>query len=138
MKNINEGLEMMLSDVSDMVVSRLYETEAFGFDSQPRFLNAAARFKTPMDPFTTLDCIKTIQKEISGERVFVNGPRSLDIDILLHGRGIIDLPHLVIPHPRMLERKFVLKPLAEIAPQLTHPITGETVRDCLRKLESHG
>ena len=125
---------MMLSDAKDMVVSKLHETEALGFQSQPKFLNAVASFKTTMDPFTTLDRIKDIQKKISGDRVLVNGPRSLDIDILIHGRTVIDLPGLVIPHPRMLERKFVLEPLAEIAPQLTHPVTRETIRDCLRKL----
>ena len=133
-KNIDEGLKMMLSDVRDMVVSKLYETEAVGFNSQPKFLNAAAYFKTTMDPFTTLDRIKGIQKVISGDRVLVNGPRALDIDILLHGRTVIDLPGLVIPHPRMLDRKFVLEPLVEISPQLTHPVTGKTFRDCLRKL----
>lgn len=132
--NISQGLDMLRDASKHVVVSGLYESSAAGFEGQPRFLNAACRVWTLLDPFELMAEIRRIQSIVSGSRPFLNGPRTLDIDILLHGRTALDVPGLTLPHLRMMEREFVLMPLAEIAPGLAHPLTGETVSSALRPL----
>ena len=87
-----------------------------------------------MDPFELMAEARRMQAAISGDRPFLNGPRTLDIDVLLHGGTVLDVPGLIVPHPRMMLREFVLTPLAEIAPGLTHPLTGETVSSAILRL----
>ena len=132
--NISQGLDMLRDASKHLVVSGLYESSAAGFEVQPRFLNAACRLWTLLDPFELMAEIQRVQMAVSGDRPFLNGPRTLDIDILVHGRTGLDVPGLTVPHPRMMLREFVLTPLAEIAPGLTHPLTGETVGSALRRL----
>ena len=124
------GLRVLASDVT---MSSLYETRPHGFSGQPSFLNAVCRIWTRLSPFELLYAIQKIQK--TGHRpVFLNGPRGLDVDLLMYGQHVIDLPHLVVPHPRLHEREFVLAPLTEIAPGLIHPVRKETVLGLLRRL----
>jgi 2-amino-4-hydroxy-6-hydroxymethyldihydropteridine diphosphokinase len=99
-------------------VSSLYETEPVDFLAQPWFLNCVAEAKTSFSPLELLRELRTTEACLGSKKEFAKGPRLLDIDILLFGSETIDLPELQIPHPRMLQRKFVLAPLAEIAPQL--------------------
>ena len=129
-----------LRDVSTGVeVSDLYETSPQGFGGQPAFVNAACRIWTRLDPFELLEKIGEIHAEIGTRRAFVNGPRAIDLDILVFGRWVIDSPALTIPHPRLAEREFVLRPLADIAPGgLEHPVLHETVASMLARLLAAG
>ncbi|MDA1348343.1 MAG: 2-amino-4-hydroxy-6-hydroxymethyldihydropteridine diphosphokinase [Chloroflexi bacterium] len=134
--NISQGLDMLRAASKHVVASGLYESSAAGFEDQPRFLNAACRVWTLLDPFELMAEIHRVQTTVSGNRPFLNGPRTLDIDVLLHGGTVLDIPGLTVPHPRMMMREFVLTPLAEIAPGLAHPLTGETVGSALRRLST--
>jgi 2-amino-4-hydroxy-6-hydroxymethyldihydropteridine diphosphokinase len=108
-------------------VSSIHETEPVGYTKQPDFLNAVARVETTLRPRELLDVILAIEAEMGRERTIRWGPRVIDIDILLFDGEQVDEPGLQIPHPRMMERQFVLDPLAEIAPDLVLP-NGRTAR----------
>jgi 2-amino-4-hydroxy-6-hydroxymethyldihydropteridine diphosphokinase len=101
--------------------SSLYETEPKDFLEQPWFLNCVVEAETSLAPLDLLRALRGIEAQLGSKKKFAKGPRLLDIDILLYGDETIDSPELQVPHPRMLERKFVLAPLAEIAPDLKHP-----------------
>ena len=107
----------------------LYLTEPVGFAEQPRFVNAVVALETELKPRELLDGLLAIEQEFGRDRTagFVNGPRTLDLDILLFGDLMVSEPGLEIPHPRLAERAFVLIPLNEIAPQTMVPGCGETV-----------
>ena len=125
----------LLGRVSRRVeVSSLYETEPSGFDGQPPFLNAVCRIWTRLDPFQLMAAVKDIEGSVGRPRAFLNGPRPLDIDILMYGQVVMDCPGLSIPHPRMAERAFVLAPLAEIAPEARHPVLKQPIRALLAQL----
>jgi 2-amino-4-hydroxy-6-hydroxymethyldihydropteridine diphosphokinase len=116
-----------LGDV--MTVSSFYETEPVEFAAQPWFLNCAVELDTEKMPKQLLAGILDIEREMGRRRVQKKGPRTLDIDILLFGNSIIQTKGLTIPHPAMHERRFVLEPLAEIAPEARHPVIKCTVRE---------
>ena len=103
------------------VVSSLYETEPVDYLDQPWFLNCVVEGETDLRPFELLHAVRGIENQLGSTKAFAKGPRILDIDILLFGNEVVDTPDLQIPHPRMIDRKFVLAPLAEIAPGLRHP-----------------
>jgi len=96
----------------------------------PDYLNAVALLQTSLDPFELLDALQSIELTLGRTRSYRNAPRTLDLDLLLHGRAVLDTPTLTLPHPRMATRAFVLRPLAELAPDLDIPGHG-TVRQCL-------
>ena len=116
--------------------SSLYSTEPVGFAEQPRFVNAVVALETDLAPRELLDGLLAIELEFGRDRSagFANGPRTLDLDILLFGDLEISEPDLDIPHPRLAERAFVLIPLNEIASQLPIPGSGETVEQLLLRL----
>ena len=136
-RRLREALEAIGALASDLQVSSLYETQPQGFSEQPSFLNAVCRVWTRLDPFELLDALRRIQ-EAGARPAFVNGPRDVDVDLLLYGDSVIGLSHLVVPHPRMCDREFVLAPLAEIAPGLVHPVRKQTVAELLRNLPASG
>jgi len=109
--------------------SSLYSTAPVGFAAQPRFVNAVVALETELDPLELLDGLLAIEKEFGRDRAagFANGPRTLDLDILLLGDLEIRSPDLLIPHPRLAQRAFVLTPLNEIAPSVVVPGCGKTV-----------
>jgi len=112
-------------------VSSFYETEPVDYLDQPWFLNCVVAGETDSQPIDLLRSLRAIESQLGSKKAFAKGPRLLDIDILLFGNQSLDTSELQIPHPRMLERKFVLAPLAEIAPQLKLPQWTGNVSDLL-------
>jgi 2-amino-4-hydroxy-6-hydroxymethyldihydropteridine diphosphokinase len=115
-------------------VSPVYETEPQDFKNQPWFLNLVAEVQTGLFPMQLLTRTQRIESKLGRKRTLDKGPRSIDIDILLYGESVIDAKDLVVPHPRMTERRFVLQPLADLAPDLRHPVLRCTVRELLAKV----
>lgn len=124
---------MMASCGVDRILSSLYETEPMYVTDQPLFLNAVGRLSSVLSPREMLDALHDFEGKLGRDRARETrmGPRTIDLDILLSGDVVIDEPDLIIPHPRMTERGFVLVPLVEIAPRLTDPRTGAFYSDFL-------
>lgn len=117
-------------------LSSIVETEPWGYEDQPRFLNAVAEIETPLTARGFLDQLLEVERHLGRERVGARwGPRTVDLDLLLYGDEEIDEPGLVVPHPRLAERLFVLEPLAELVPSRRIPGIG-TVAEALAGLQS--
>ncbi|HEX6940035.1 MAG TPA: 2-amino-4-hydroxy-6-hydroxymethyldihydropteridine diphosphokinase [Longimicrobiales bacterium] len=116
-------------------VSSVYRSEPVGHRPQPDFWNLVVELETVLTPEALLREAQRVEAELGRVRSFRNAPRPMDIDLLLYDDGIIDSPVLTVPHPRMMERGFVLRPLVEIAPGLRHPVTGERFADRLARAE---
>ena len=117
-------------------LSAIVETEPWGLEEQPPFLNAVAELDTELPPRALLDVLLEVERQLGRERVGPRwGPRTIDLDLLVYGDQTIDEPGLVVPHPYLKERRFVLEPLAELAPGLEIPGSG-TVRALLAGLQS--
>lgn len=116
-------------------VSQFYETEPVGGVPQDNFYNAAARIATTLSPFLLLDELKRIETEVFQRKTEKRwGPRSMDLDILLYGELVLDSDRLTIPHPRLADRRFALQPLADLDPDLVHPVLGKSVAQLLAAL----
>lgn len=117
-------------------LSTIHVTDPVGFGDQPRFSNAAAAVITTLPPREFLDALLAIERDMGRDRASSRrwGPRVIDLDLLLYGDRIIDDPGLTVPHPRMLDRRFVLEPLCEIAPDVSIPGTSLTIRRALESL----
>ncbi|TAL29108.1 MAG: 2-amino-4-hydroxy-6-hydroxymethyldihydropteridine diphosphokinase [Nitrospirae bacterium] len=114
--------------------SSTYETEPWGVKEQPKFINMAIEAETNKKPEDLLGILKNIENQMGRTKSVKWGRRVIDLDILLYDDLIVETPHLEIPHPFMHEREFVLRPLAEIAPDKRHPVTGKTVREMAANL----
>jgi 2-amino-4-hydroxy-6-hydroxymethyldihydropteridine diphosphokinase len=118
-------------------VSSFHETEPVGGPpGQGLFLNAAALLETTLDPFALLHVLQEIEEKFGRARAVHWGERTLDLDLLLFDDRIVDTPELTIPHPHLAVRRFVLEPLAEIAPEAVDPVTEQTIVDLLADLET--
>lgn len=128
--NLRRAIESMRALGTIAVVSPVFETEPVEMRSQRWFLNCAVALKTGLGPRQLLARLQQIEKRLGRRRLAstAKGPRKIDLDILLFGNVVINRPKLVIPHPAMHERRFVLEPLAKIAPYARHPALKRTVR----------
>ena len=128
-RNLRDAIERLRAVVDVDAISSVYETEPVGFQQQPDFLNIVVRARTTLAPEEVMTGLIGIERAMGRERTFRNAPRLIDIDLLLHGDLVVDMPELVVPHPRMVGRAFTLLPLIELDPSLRHPITGERLAD---------
>ena len=122
------------SGVQVRQVSSIYETEPVDYLDQPWFLNCVLEAETDLEPPALLEALRSIESQLGSQKEFAKGPRKIDLDILLYGNETIATPELQIPHPRMLQRRFVLTPLAELAPRLKHPAWDAPVAVLLERV----
>jgi len=126
--------ELDKPDLRLLRVSSLYETEPIGLREQRWFMNLAAEFETQLFPRQLLHRIQRIERDLGRRRMVANGPRTIDIDILLYGNFVVKTEGLEIPHPRYRERRFTLAPLVELRPDLRDPVSGKSVSEMLGEL----
>ena len=132
--HLDFAVDRLRTLLDNLKVSSYDETEPVGVPGpQPMFLNAAAVGETTLSARSLLDALLAIERERGRERPYANAPRTLDLDLILFGDAVIAEPDLVVPHPRFRERRFVLEPLADLAPDLVDPVTRLTVADLLRR-----
>lgn len=132
-RNLRAGIAALdAPNVRVTKISSFYETEPVDYLDQPWFLNCVVEAETSLAPLDLLHFLRNIESQLGSKKEFAKGPRLLDLDILLYGNETIELPDLQIPHPRMLQRKFVLAPLAEIAPSLKHSTWQANAADLFR------
>ncbi len=133
-ENLRKALALFGERVRLVAVSSVYETEPWGYTSQPSFLNLVCAVETTLAPEELLALAKEVEGSLGRVPTFRNGPRIMDVDVLLYGDLVMETAALRIPHPGITERAFVLVPLAEIAPGLVHPVQRGTVGELLAEV----
>lgn len=128
-QNLRHAIEHLRKLGEAKAVSSVYETEPVEYTAQPWFLNAVVALETDLMPRQFMSRLLGIEKEMGRRRTVAKGPRVIDLDVIFFGHSVIDAPEITVPHPAMHERRFVLEPLAEIAPELRHPVFKKTVRE---------
>jgi 2-amino-4-hydroxy-6-hydroxymethyldihydropteridine diphosphokinase len=129
--NLKQAVAALSPQMEVKAKSHVYETPPWGYEDQPKFLNQVIKATTYLEPEPLLKHIKRLEIMLGRKVSFQYGPRLIDIDILFYDDLVVDTPSLVIPHPRLRERGFVLLPLLDIAPDLIHPVEKKTVRELL-------
>jgi len=133
-KNLRDAIAALgNAGVSVVRVSSIYETEPVDYLDQPWFLNCVVEAETELAALDLLYTLRGIEAQMGSKKLIAKGPRLIDIDILLYGNEIIDTPELQIPHPGMHLRRFVLEPLAEVAPSVQHPVSHLSISELLTR-----
>jgi dihydroneopterin aldolase/2-amino-4-hydroxy-6-hydroxymethyldihydropteridine diphosphokinase len=136
-ENLNSALQLMNSGTTTVEkVSSFYGTKPVGYEDQDNFVNCAAEIKTLLTPKELIKFLLHIEKELKRERIIRWGPRTIDLDVLLYDDIITSFEEIIIPHPRMHERLFVLKPLSDIAPYVLHPILNKRIMELEAQVSS--
>ena len=136
--NLKQAITSLSPQMEVKAKSRVYETPPWGYADQPMFLNQVIKANTYLEFEPLLKHIKRLETALGRKPSFKNGPRLIDLDILFYDDLVLDTPSLVIPHPHMHERAFVLMPLNDIAPDLMHPTLSKTVREMLALCDTSG
>jgi len=131
----HQALKQLEAFAKVIKVSKLYKSKPYGFADQPDFYNAAAQLASELSPLDLLTQLQEVERQLGKKVVCENGPRVIDLDLLVYGKEVIDLPGLTLPHPGILERDFVLKPLTDLNPMLTHPAwNGQSLQSAMDQL----
>lgn len=136
--NLQAAISGLAPQVLVISESRVYQTPAWGYQDQPQFLNMALKAETELDPADLLEHVKQLERNLGRRTTFHWGPRLIDIDILFYDDLVLKTDALVVPHPQVQERAFVLLPLADIASDLVHPVLGKNVRQLLEQVDASG
>lgn len=136
--NLKQAIASLTPQMTVKARSEVYETPPWGYKEQEPFLNQAVKATTYLDPEPLLKHLKRLEVALGRKATFRYGPRLIDIDILFYDDLLLETPSLVIPHPHVHERGFVLMPLMDIAPDLVHPQTGRSVREMLALCSTEG
>lgn len=126
-ENLKKAVDLLKEKCKILKSSSLYETEPVGYKEQGWFLNCAIEIKTNLNPQELLEFLLLIEKRLGRVRAIKNGPRTIDLDILFYDNKIINENNLIVPHPRLHERAFVLEPLNEICPNFVHPVLKKSI-----------
>jgi 2-amino-4-hydroxy-6-hydroxymethyldihydropteridine diphosphokinase len=136
--NLQAAIAGLAEKLVVTAVSPLYQTPPWGITDQPDFLNLCLAAETELPPAELLAFVKNLEVELGRQPTERWGPRLIDIDILFYASQIVETETMTIPHPRLAERAFVLRPLADIAPDFVHPVLGETIAALAGKVEAEG
>jgi 2-amino-4-hydroxy-6-hydroxymethyldihydropteridine diphosphokinase len=136
--NLKQAISALTPQMEVQTKSQVYETPPWGYEEQPKFLNQVIKAQTYLEPESLLKHLKRLEVALGRKASFQNGPRLIDIDLLFYDDLVLNQPALVLPHPRLHERGFVLLPLMDIAPDLVHPVYKKSVREMVAQCDLHG
>ena len=136
-QHITNAILTLSKQISNILAAKLYETKPMYYEKQDMFVNTVIKGKTDLSPQELIMFVKRTEKDLGRQERFRNGPREIDIDILFYDQLIYENPDLIIPHPRISERKFVLEPFMDIDPDFFHPVLKKTIKELFTELKAN-